>query len=640
LPDRLDAIIAKALVKDRAARYQTATEIHRDLEELKRALDSGRNPLARVHDESAGSHPVAIQKRLAAAFAAGIAVLALLIYFVLKPMTQPHVSGYQQITHDGFMKDGAHTSGNGTNPAMVTDGSRVYFTKGSAPLVNLAQVSAAGGETGVIPTSIGDTQLLDISPDHSSLLVAGFNEAAATAPLWSVPVPAGTPHPLADLSALDATWSPDGREMALLQGEDLYRARSDGSETRKLVHLPGMGWRPRWSPDGKRLRLTIVDPKTGFPSLWELSADGTGLQPLLPGWNTPAAECCGNWTPDGKYYVFESTHNGKEDVWAIRDKHSLWDFLDRSQSKPFALTSGQLSSRSPVLSPDGKKLFVIGQQRRGEAEQWDPKAEKWVQILGGLSAQMVNYSPDGEWVSYVSFPEGAVWRSRPDGSEPLQLTFAPLEVLTPFWSADSKYIAFAGIIPGTQSKSYKIAASGGLPQAITDNDYPEISPDWSPDGQSVVFSYSPFVELSRQPLGVYTFNLTTHEKKKLPGSDELFSGFWSPDGRYIAANSLTSGTVMLFDFKTNKWTALDTGISVMQWSRDSKYLYHLSRGKDPAVVRVRMSDLKVEPVASLSGVRQTGFLAGVAFGLTPDGCPIILRDNGTEEIYSLDWLTD
>ena len=97
---------------------------------------------------------------------------------------------------------------------------------------------------------------------------------------------------------------------------------------------------------------------------------------------------------------------------------------------------------------------------------------------------------------------------------------------------------------------------------------------------------------------------------------------------------------MLFDFKTNKWTALDSGISVMQWSRDSKYLYHLNRGKDPAVVRVRMSDFKVEPVASLSGVRQTGFLAGVAFGLTPDGCPIILRDTGTEEIYSLDWLTD
>ncbi len=455
LPDRLDAIIAKALVKDRGGRYQTATEIHQDLEELKRDLDSGRNPLANVYNESSGSKPVAIKKGHAGVFAASIAVLALVIYFVLKPMTQPHVSGYQQITHDGFMKDGVHTAGYGSNPAIVTDGSRLYFTKGSAPLVTLAQVSAAGGETGVIPTSIGDTQLLDISPDHSSLLVAGLTEAATTGPLWSVPVPAGTPRPLADLSALDATWSPDGREIALLEGEDLYRAHSDGSEKRKLLHLPGMGWRPRWSPDGSRLRLTIVDPKTGFPSLWELSADGTGLHTLLPGWNTPAAECCGNWTPDAKYYVFESTRNGKADVWAMRDKHSRWNFLDRSQGKPFELTSGQLSSRSPVLSSDGKKLFVVGQQRRGEAEQWDPKAGKWVQILGGLAAQMVNYSPDGEWISYVSFPEGDLWRSRPDGSERLQLTFAPLQVLTPFWSADSKYISFAGIIPGTTKQELR-----------------------------------------------------------------------------------------------------------------------------------------------------------------------------------------
>jgi hypothetical protein len=65
-------------------------------------------------------------------------------------------------------------------------------------------------------------------------------------------------------------------------------------------------------------------------------------------------------------------------------------------------------------------------RQQHEAEQWDPKAGKWVQILGGLSAETVNYSPDGEWISYVSFPEGDLWRSRPDGSEPLHLTFAPL----------------------------------------------------------------------------------------------------------------------------------------------------------------------------------------------------------------------
>ena len=62
----------------------------------------------------------------------------------------------------------------------------------------------------------------------------------ASGPLWYVPVPAGTPRPLAGLSAVDATWSPDGGEIAYVDGEDLYRARSDGSEIRKLVHLPGM----------------------------------------------------------------------------------------------------------------------------------------------------------------------------------------------------------------------------------------------------------------------------------------------------------------------------------------------------------------------------------------------------------------
>ena len=123
----------------------------------------------------------------------------------------------------------------------------------------------------------------------------------------------------------------------------------------------------------------MLDRKTSLPSLWEVSADGTGLHPLLPGWNTSSANCCGNWTPDGKYYVFESTSNDKAEIWAIRDRRPLVDFWRRSSNKPFQLTSGQLSSHSPVLSPDGKKLYVLGQLLRGEAQRWDEKSQQWVQ---------------------------------------------------------------------------------------------------------------------------------------------------------------------------------------------------------------------------------------------------------------------
>jgi serine/threonine protein kinase/Tol biopolymer transport system component len=641
LPPGLDEIIAKALQRDRAHRYHHAGEIRRALESLKHDLDSGHTETPRASSASA-LRPMATRKsrRLAIASGTVVASLTVLAYFALRPPAQPTVSGYFQITHDGLSKHGIIATVAGTNAPLVTDGSRVYFTEGVGGSSTLAQVSSAGGETAAIPTPIFNPQILDISPDRSALLVADFGRPGASAPLWYVPVPAGTPRPLTSLTAEDATWSPDGGEIAYVDGEDLYRARSDGANLRKLVHLPEIGWRPRWSPDGKTIRLTLADAKTTLQSLWQVSADGSGLHPLLPGWNTPSEQCCGNWTPDGKYYVFESTSNDKAEIWAIRDRSPLLDFLHRSPDKPFQLTSGQLSSHSPVLSPDGRKLYVLGQQRRGEAQRWDEKSQQWVQALGGLSAEMVDPSPDGQWISYVLFPEGTLWKSRADGSEPQQLTFAPLNVLNHFWSPDGKHIVFTGFGGGTQTRSYQISSDGGVPEPLTNAEHFELTPSWAPDGQSVVFSYAPFIERTPETVGAFILNLTTHEKRKIPGSEGYFAPAWSPDGRYIAANSIDSRTVVLFDFTTGKWLNLDSGTGVLRWSPDSKFLYHLSYENGPAVVRVGTSDLKVERIASLKGVRLAGFMAGIAFGVTPDGAPIILRDTGTEEIYSLDWHAD
>ena len=56
----------------------------------------------------------------------------------------------------------------------------------------------------------------------------------------------------------------------------------------------------------------------------------------------------------------------------------------------------------------------------------------------------------------------------------------------------------------------------------------------------------------------------------------------------------------------------------------------------PVVTRVRHSDRRTV-VASLDGVRQTGTLPGIAFTLDPDESPVIFRDVGVQEIYSLVW---
>ena len=59
------------------------------------------------------------------------------------------------------------------------------------------------------------------------------------APLWVLPLPAGTPHRLGELLGHDGTWSPDGQRILFANGNDLYVARADGTESKKLVSLPG-----------------------------------------------------------------------------------------------------------------------------------------------------------------------------------------------------------------------------------------------------------------------------------------------------------------------------------------------------------------------------------------------------------------
>jgi len=105
--------------------------------------------------------------------------------------------------------------------------------------------------------------------------------------VWLLPIPSGSPRRLGEVNAHDAGWSPDGQQIVYANGSNLYLAKSDGSDARKLTTVFGVPFRPVFSPDGKRLRFTVNDLKTASLSLWEVAVDGTGLHPLLEGWNKP-----------------------------------------------------------------------------------------------------------------------------------------------------------------------------------------------------------------------------------------------------------------------------------------------------------------------------------------------------------------
>jgi len=292
--------------------------------------------------------------------------------------------------------------------------------------------------------------------------------------------------------------------------------------------------------------------------------------------------------------------------------------------------------RSPVSSGDGKKLFVIGEQRRGELVRFESKSGQFVPYLGGISAQDVDVSKDHQWVAYVSYPDRVLWRSRVDGSQRLQLTSLPIQAFLPRWSPDGKQIAFSTEVPGGFDKIYVVAAEGGRPAQLTAENHNENDPNWSPDQNVLMFGGEPWLEDS---VGIKLFDLKTHQVSTLSGSEDLFSPHWSPDGRYVVAMSSDSRKLMLFDFSTQKWAELiSSPAAYPNWSRDGKYVYFINPYTgEPAIYRVRISDRKLELVTSLSRQRLGWSIAGKWTGLAGDDSPLVLRDTGSEEIYALDW---
>ena len=468
--------------------------------------------------------------------------------------------------------------------------------------------------------------MLDISSDGSELLAMkpNLNDEDYRGSIWSVPVLGGSPRRIGNEMVTDARWLPDGRSLIYVELRSVFISGADGANPKKIWEAPGNVFDASFSPDGHRIRLTVVD--NNHPKIWELNVDGSNAHRLILVQPENAGQWSGRWTPDGRHFIFQSDADGSHNIYELVKPRWLEFWKHPTATK---LTSGEMEIFDGIPSRDSKQLFVLGRISQGAMQVYDPQQKRFAPFLGGLSAAEFVISPDKQWMVYTDYPRHFLWRSRLNGSEKLQLTNS--YAVWPRWSPNGKSIAYMD-----WRAIYLISSEGGTPERLVGGD--EVAPEWTPDGKAITFNDYP--RLGTELKGVQMLDIASRKVSVVPGSEGFYVGSWSPDGKYLVAVAQNPLRMMLYDVGSKSWSELkkfEAPWGYWVWTADSKSILFAQTQGQLGIYRLTIANGKWERVASLEGINIADQTNQSFLNLTADGQPAIMNDTSVVQIYSLKW---
>ncbi len=322
-PAELEHILNKALEKDREIRYQHAGDLHADLKRLKRDTSSGRQSVvgtaaltaaevaAQPSAAPSSSATILLSEAKRHRFAVGLFIgfFALLLgglgYSLYRLSVRKSELNLQNMKIVRLTQ-----SGKAMDVAISPDGQYVVYVlqEGEMQNLNVRQV-ATGSDVQILPPDVVNFAGLTFSPDGNYIyFVRSFKQNLLYNDLFVMPVLGGTPRQL--IRDIDApiSFSPDGRQFALVRGvpdkneADLLVAQVDGSGERLLARLPvvvvtGYFFGPAWSPDGKTIAITTTEVTKGIRAVVSAIAVSDGTRREIYSSPNPVGQA--RWLADG-----------------------------------------------------------------------------------------------------------------------------------------------------------------------------------------------------------------------------------------------------------------------------------------------------------------------------------------------------
>ena len=436
LPTALNAVIMKALEKDRDLRCQTAAEIRADLKRIRRDTSSGKMgtapgsastqmqpgpsqlsppPSSSSHLEriaaapapapSSGSVLLGEAKRHKAVVAGGIILAAIVLaagavglYLLLNPRKPAINALAMRVTK---LTENGKVAGLG---AISPDGRYVAYVMRAAQQSLWVKQIATGSEAQVVPPQPGFFNYgLTFSPDGNYIYYAHTNpDNDAVTDLYSVASLGGSPRHIASNVWSAPGFSADGKQIVFKRflpekkEDELVLADSDGGGERVLVSRAS-GWTgfqpatPSWTSDGKLIAMPASTQEKGnLGEIVVFKPDGavakTFAYPMFVNYVT--------WTPDGSgMFLVGSTPETRY----------------RPQIKYQPYPSGNLENVTNDLNlyqdlritADGKALATVQQQIWSNVFVGDIPA-KWPAEISLNPSPVTSSQADGQWLSWAA----------------------------------------------------------------------------------------------------------------------------------------------------------------------------------------------------------------------------------------------